>query len=403
MCQCYKNFQGNDCSERTCGFGYAHTVTPKGDLNMNNVINDQDISSQVYHATYEGFLTGDDHSYMECSNQGLCDRETGDCVCFDGFEGSSCQRASCANSCSGHGTCESISEFASTAGGTLFTNELATDTTYQLWDAKVSYGCRCDPWFTGSDCSQRLCKVGVDPMYYETEQVSYNIIELSSFVNPFRLRFWDYYGESYITDTISSIALSVVESALEDLPNGVIDDVTCTIDNAKTMCSFITNPGALRLPAVEGGNVNIAFTQRGEDESLCPELLPKTQNTVATIFDAGSYLLKIKGEYRILECASAGTCSINVSTDDDVYYNPKQLENDTPKLNDYKICGKIVSKVTSSLDSLGAECKLLREARTTNYVSECSGRGLCDRESGVCTCFGGYTNDNCDRQSIMAF
>jgi len=36
------------------------------------------------------------------------------------------------------------------------------------------------------------------------------------------------------------------------------------------------------------------------------------------------------------------------------------------------------------------------------YVSECSNRGLCNSEEGVCECFSGYTNDNCDMQSAVA-
>jgi len=35
------------------------------------------------------------------------------------------------------------------------------------------------------------------------------------------------------------------------------------------------------------------------------------------------------------------------------------------------------------------------------YVLECSGRGNCDGTSGVCKCFKGYTNDNCDSQSAL--
>jgi len=58
------------------------------------------------------FSTADDegHFYMECSNRGLCDRKSGNCACFDGYSGANCGRASCPNSCSGHGVCRSVSQ-----------------------------------------------------------------------------------------------------------------------------------------------------------------------------------------------------------------------------------------------------------------------------------------------------
>jgi len=39
---------------------------------------------------------------------------------------------------------------------------------------------------------------------------------------------------------------------------------------------------------------------------------------------------------------------------------------------------------------------------TYEYVSQCSNRGLCNSEEGLCECFKGYTNDNCDMQSAIA-
>merc|ERR1719420_2442838 len=55
------------------------------------------------------------HFYMECSNQGLCDRGTGECECFDGYSGVDCGSTTCPDDCSGNGRCMTIAEFARAA------------------------------------------------------------------------------------------------------------------------------------------------------------------------------------------------------------------------------------------------------------------------------------------------
>lgn len=89
-------------------FGEAFVDSPKGDLDFSTgslsgpgstVI----VNSDVYpKGTTEQFpqmvdnagtvLTNTGHYYMECSNKGICNRDSGVCECFDGYEGSACQR-----------------------------------------------------------------------------------------------------------------------------------------------------------------------------------------------------------------------------------------------------------------------------------------------------------------------
>lgn len=43
-----------------------------------------------------------------------------------------------------------------------------------------------------------------------------------------------------------------------------------------------------------------------------------------------------------------------------------------------------------------------KTAVTYQYVSQCANRGSCDGSTGLCTCYKGYSNDNCDTQNSMA-
>merc|ERR1711988_1738270 len=88
-CSCYQNWQGPDCSQRTCTFTLAWADTADG--------------------------TNQAHYYAECGNKGVCDRKSGECKCFDGYEGKGCRRSTCPEGCSGHGTCEYIEELATSS------------------------------------------------------------------------------------------------------------------------------------------------------------------------------------------------------------------------------------------------------------------------------------------------
>lgn len=266
MCICNRNWQASDCSERVCQFGLAHVDTPKGDLDMSGDIADADTpvvenSFNYPYGTTEMFPSMQDtdlstqaqsaHYYMECSNKGTCDRGTGECDCFDGFDGAACQRASCPNSCSGHGVCKTIEALAKSDG----------DNIYKLWDRQSTMGCECDAGYSGADCSARECKHGIDPLYFDdSSTVKYSIYNFvvaatdhddTSVANPtaldtvfhdgtlphttntgeWSIRFYDIHGEDWLTQPMKAGATCLeVVAALESLPNDVIpkDHTICT-------------------------------------------------------------------------------------------------------------------------------------------------------------------------------
>lgn len=145
---------GADCSLKTCSRGVSWTKAhPKtGSKATGKNANCVDMAGDG-----EGAVLHMD--FAECSDAGLCNRDTGVCECFVGYEGSACQRTSCVNDCSNHGTCQSnikFSEDGSIAG---------SDHSYlNAWDSGIHYGCKCDAGYRGYDCSQKECPSESDPL-----------------------------------------------------------------------------------------------------------------------------------------------------------------------------------------------------------------------------------------------
>lgn len=242
----------NDCSQRICQFGKAHADTPKGDLDASGgALTGPGVTVIKNDAIYpcgaeESFpnmadsagdiLSNTAHSYFECSNKGICDRSSGTCGCFDGYSGSACQFASCPTNsngiCSGHGTCASAKEIA------------AKDTSniYDLWDEYSTLGCVCDPGYDGADCSERTCKYGPDPLYYDdvanarvpnTTYIIYTQSATATVTGTYAVIYTDNTGKPWQTVPISinaecadytsgGITYVGIISALEGLPNNII-------------------------------------------------------------------------------------------------------------------------------------------------------------------------------------
>lgn len=224
-----------------CPFGLAHVDTPKGDLDASSgklsgpdttvIVND----AMYPYGTEEQFpsmkdtegneLTNSAHWWSECSNKGICDRSSGTCACFEGYAGANCQRADCPSSssgvCSGHGVCESIRDIAKRDFSNI----------YSLWDEHATMGCVCDGGYAGADCSEKVCKFGADPLYYDdyanirVANFTYQIYTTTTanIYGNYSLFFEDRTGEDWETGPISIDAdCDEVTNALEALPGNVI-------------------------------------------------------------------------------------------------------------------------------------------------------------------------------------
>lgn len=255
-----------------CPFGNAFVDVPQGDIDHDNQLHSGGPSStaanfpsgvttstslnpqirpegwwernpsQLYGTTDQTVLpfyvrSQEGHFSAECSAVGTCDRSSGTCNCFAGYEGNACQRTTCPNECSGHGVCRSQSEYLA-----LVDSEFE----YGLWDADKYQRCICDAGYSGMDCSERLCPLGDDPLTTqgtdlelnyglpETGEVQYLDVRCpynGEMVDPYvAIVYTDantgaQYQSSFFDPTVTTTAQgTVVLNALKDMPNDVLAD-----------------------------------------------------------------------------------------------------------------------------------------------------------------------------------
>lgn len=119
-----------------------------------NVVGKDDVKYDTVSMTVE-VIESTTRTTMECSGQGICNRESGQCQCYPGYNGDACQRLSCPNDCSNHGRCVKVYEAL----------EQPTVLQYNGYGNKENiYSCICDPGHRGSDCSLLECPSDKDPM-----------------------------------------------------------------------------------------------------------------------------------------------------------------------------------------------------------------------------------------------
>jgi len=332
VCMCYDNWgvglshDSGDCSERICPFELAWVDAPDS--------------------------IGTFHKYAECAGRGICQRDTGECECFDGYEGKGCQRTTCPNDCSGHGTCEYMEDLSYDASWNDRVLGHFGDGThefkYSSWDKKKIRGCVCDSLYGDVDCSKKMCPYGTDVLdtrdnllvstKYQVQELIFNpSIDLADIQGKtFALTFRSRLNETFTTIPISMDSSDLpdlvhdIQLALLNLPNKVIDGITVA-------AALIDSSAKLQ--------VNVTFTGDAVQ---------------------GKQHLLVVEDY---ECSSGCTPKItglNLQTRQGVY-GSNNTEYQLADFNSY----------------------------------ECGRRGKCDYSSGLCNCFLGYTGDNCNTLTTL--
>mmetsp|Transcript_33644 Transcript_33644/g.44416 ORF Transcript_33644/g.44416 Transcript_33644/m.44416 type:complete len:432 (-) Transcript_33644:188-1483(-) len=391
ICACYDNWgvglsrDSGDCSERICPFEFAWVDTPDEH--------------------------GSHHKYAECSNRGICDRESGECECFPGYEGKACARTACPNDCSGHGRCKAIEDmpWGVTAGDwaqsslDFFDQKAYTfDSAYYKWDKDKTMGCVCDPQYTDVDCSKRMCQHGNDIMdqrdnlltarsfhvqhillqadvgsvYQQTAGAlggPTSLASLATAKKTFALSFTSKMNETFTTIPLVfpgngelDIFTKAVESALESLPNKVIDDV-------HVAAAFESSFGY----GMDYANLDTTVDNTANDLGLDGNAAYDNTNEVGLYMNITFTGENVQGPQNLLTVRHY-LCG----------------DGCTPKLSGLEL--EFGTHVVNSTDIGQNDGSGWNTHRGSDYNSyECGRRGKCDYTTGQCECFSGYTGLAC--------
>jgi len=404
-CSCYSGFQGADCSLRTCPFTLAWADTADG--------------------------TNQAHYYAECGNKGICDRATGECACFEGFEGKGCMRSVCPNNCNGRGTCEYMEEMAkdwqdrksgpgmkfkdmscNTAATSAKNSHTANDFTnchshglvttnvvarsanrdtisgilYQEWDARKIQVCKCDIGFDGVDCGDRMVPKGDDKLTPVQSTGMKQAIALTSDLDgEFIITYLDPYGGSWNTDAIrmEGIAGNVasdddliakrVKEALRALPNQVLDavDVYATTLTSQKFCTRYEDGVQHFLPQPQH-NMNWRGKKSKGQPNYC-----EAEYTNTGMWDPAVGKIDVTIQFGTTMGQSGVQYLMEVDPD-------VRSSGSSP-----------VSKGVTYTQFSIAEINYNDNLQNLSELSDCSDRGL-DNGDGECECFEGFQGGACE-------
>merc|ERR1712151_759451 len=320
--------------------------------------------------------------YTECSSRGTCDYATGQCKCFDGFEGRGCRRTTCPNSCSGHGRCLSNKDKNSQYYSFNYPND-------QMWDYKRTQTCKCDRGYTGYDCNSRICPFGDDPTSDcgENSAGDVQLVVTRSLADTkkyFTLTFTDMFGGRFTTRPILDHAASCkktvatevkpcpeIQYALMDLPNFAIPEV-----EVDTIFQVDKGAGATKT-------TTSLYTVQFTDSSNSGKQNPLECETVTDSSVAGAQPLY----------AGVAACRVyNVG-------GPEWFDDsgEANKLNLKGVFPEVTADQTKAL-VLGSTNEANADTTYEDF-QPCASKGDCDGATGTCTCNSGHYGEACEKQS----
>ena len=375
-CVCSAGWASGDCSIRKCPEGPSWFDYPD--------------SAQSAH---------DFAHPVECSNQGLCDRSKGECLCKQGFHGGACEHMTCPGDpiCSAHGQCLTMSQLALAA--TL--NGDATDYTYgrqyaggstlfnynvhnvKTWDYQMMRGCKCDEGFEGYDCSLRTCPSGDDPETYGQQ----NEVQLISCVGTggtWRLGF----RQGVTVELAWNVTAAAMVNALQAVDtvgfvsvtfyNETLNAGACNYEGSNVIAvEFLERTGD--LPTL------LTFNDKLENNKLVSWITtPLGSGTIFTVADGADFSTSpiLAGLGGVPDLMSTYTWNYNTTVM--TYWNDtfRHLHDGITRKTNRSGLGYDVMSYTNHTPAISR--------RGTREYAICSNRGVCDYTTGSCMCTPGY-------------
>lgn len=343
-CDCHDGFRGSDCSERICpsGQGFSDPAPALDEAHQN----------------------------VECSGRGLCDWNTGDCKCMEGFTGIACERTMCSSDCNGNGKCMSYRDFGINAF-----NSMSEQYDYtSIWDADKIYGCFCDYGYSGYDCSLQMCVTGDDPMTPGGDQ-EVQLLRCSADSGHFILQLNGFYSNK-IPVSASEVDIENALSSIKGVGRTSVTfsegSIACRSDVANiVLITFLEFFGPVPPLVYSGINMNFgAFVTIGADPSgamIDENLVTHTP---------------VKGSKENYKCSNRGLCNYNTGVcecfaDNGGQYAGSDGYGGSGSRGD---CGFPLTTINSC-------------------PNDCSGNGICDPTTKTCSCVKGYEGGDCSRRT----